>query len=155
MAAACSYWPARSSSNPWPIACAWAGRPAAERASATPASGAIRLRLRRIESAEILEDQPALLGRQPLQLLPGRIPEAWSGACRARSQDVGEMHAVARRGAADPLLFLVGLVVRERAPGIEQPVVQALLALDGLRIETARLELAGELLGLLGERAGG
>src|SRR5213594_2131560 len=113
MAAACSYWPARSSSNPWPIACAGSAR-AARTSMARPRNPL----LGRIHSPEILEHHPPLLGRQPLQLLPGRIPQARAGAGRAGTQDIGEVHAVSRGGAADALLFFVGLVVRQRAPGV-------------------------------------
>src|SRR5690349_14308243 len=64
------------------------------------------------------------------------------------------MNAIARRRAADTLLVLVRLVVREHAPGIEQPVVQSLLALDRRAVESSGLELARQLLRLLRERPG-
>src|SRR2546422_6163867 len=149
MAAACSYWPDRSSSKPWPMA--WAG---SERAANT-SSPTVHLLLRRIQSPEILEYQTALLGRETLQLLPRGITEPRARPRRPGFQDVGDVHAVARRGAADPLLGLVGLVVRERAAGVEQPAVQALLALDGLLVEAPGLELARQLFRLLRERTGG
>src|SRR5690242_18835460 len=125
---------------------------ATDSASVSPAS-ATRLRLRRIEPAEIIEHQAPLLGRQPLQLLPGRIAQPRCGAGRSGPQDLRHVHAVPGGGAADALLLLVGLIVREGAAGIEQPVVQTLLALDGLLVEPSRLELAGQLLRLLRERA--
>src|SRR5207247_1767005 len=75
-------------------------------------------------------------------------------ARRARLQDVGDVHAVSGRGAADALLVLVGLVVRERAAGVEQSAVQALLALDRLLVEAPGLELTCKLLRLLRERTG-
>src|SRR2546427_3326998 len=149
MAAACSYWPDRSSSKPWPMA--WAG---SERAANT-SSPTVHLLLRRIQSPEILEYQTALLGRETLQLLPRGIPEPRARPRRPGFQDVGDVHAVARRGAADPLLGLVGVVVRQRAAGVEQPAVQSLLALDGLLVEAPGVELACELLRLLGQRTGG
>src|SRR6266436_1642501 len=149
MAAACSYWPDRSSSKPWPMA--WAG---SERAANT-SSPTVHLLLRRIQSPEILEYQTALLGRETLQLLPRGITEPRARPRRPGFQDVGDVHAVARRGAADPLLGLVGLVVRERPAGVEQPAVQALLALYGLLVEAPGLELARQLFRLLRERTGG
>src|SRR5216683_2281116 len=149
MAAACSYWPDRSSSKPWPMA--WAG---SERAANT-SSPTVHLLLRRIQSPEILEHETALLGGETLQLLPRGITKPRARARRPGFQDVGDVHAVARRGAADALLGLVGLVVRERAAGVEQPAVQALLALDGLLVEAPGLELTRQLLRLLRERTSG
>src|SRR6266481_1663529 len=149
MAAACSYWPDRSSSKPWPMA--WAG---SERAANT-SSPTVHLLLRRIQSPEILEHETALLGGETLQLLPRGITKPRARARRPGFQDVGDVHAVARRGAADALLGLVGLVVRERAAGVEQPAVQALLALDGLLVEAPGLELTRQLFRLLRERTGG
>src|SRR2546430_17387902 len=63
--------------------------------------------------------------------------------------------AVARRRPAHALLGLVRLVVREGAAGIEQPVVQALLPLDRPLVQATGFELAGQLPGLLRQRAGG
>src|SRR5438105_224110 len=113
------------------------------------------LLLRRIQSPEILEHQPTLLGGETLELLPPGVPESRARARRARLQDVGDVHAVSGRGPADPFFVLVGLVVRERAAGVEQSAVQALLALDGLLVEAPSLELTCELLRLLRERTGG
>src|SRR2546430_1600166 len=167
MLAACSNWPARSSSTPCPIACALAGPRARSssvsvtnhaeprrmtRGAGSPADSSRR---RSIQLSEVLEHQTALLGRQHLQLFPRRIPQAGAGPRPARLENVGKVDAVARGRAADSVLGLVGLVVRQRATGIEQPMVQALLALDGLLIEPSGFELAGQLLGLLRERAGG
>src|SRR2546426_7827265 len=149
MAAAWSYWPARSSSKPWPIACA-----GSERANRT-SSPTVQLPLRRIQSPEILEYQATLLGGETLQLFPRGVTEPRARARGSGLQDVGDVHAIAGRGAADALLGLVGLVVRERAAGVEQSAVQALLALDGLLVEAPGLELAREFLRLLGERTGG
>ena len=63
------------------------------------------------------------------------------------------MHAVARRGTAGALLVLVRLPAGERAAGVEQAAVQALLALDRLGVEPSRFELPGQLAGLLRERS--
>src|SRR6266700_504434 len=149
MAAACSYWPTRSSSKPWPIA--WEGSTRATRMS----SPTVQLLLRRIQSPEILEYQAPLLRGEALQLLPGGVTEPRARARRAGLEDVGNVNAVPARGAADALLGLVGLVVRERATGVEQSPVQALLALDGLLVEAPGLELTRELLRLLREWTGG
>src|SRR6266566_4156484 len=147
MAAACSYWPTRSSSKPWPIA--WEGSTRATRMI----SPTVQLLLRRIQSPEILEYQAPLLRGEALQLLPGGVTEPRARARRAGLEDVGNVNAVPARGAADALLGLVGLVVRERATGVEQSPVQALLALDGLLVEAPGLELTRELLRLLRECA--
>src|SRR5882762_10987372 len=149
MAAARSYWPARSSSKPWPITCAGSAR-AARTNSATA-----QLRVRRIEPAEILEYQATLLGGETLELFPRGVTEPRTRARRAGLQDVRDVHTVPGRGAADALLGLVGLVVRECAAGVEQSAVQALLAVDGLLVEAPGLELTRELLRLLRERTGG
>src|SRR5216110_2360899 len=178
MAAAWSYWPARSSSKPWPIACAGSGRTTSTerispsiprlkvgpnttlplramlcRAHSSEREGS--LLLRRIQSPEILEHQPTLLGGETLELLPPGVPEPRARARRARLQYVGDVHAVSGRGPADAFVVLVGLVVRERAGGGEQSAVQALLALDGLLVEAPSLELTCELFRLLRERTGG
>src|SRR5256884_7256617 len=178
MAAAWSYWPARSSSKPWPIACARSGRTTStERISPSiprlkvgpnttlPLRAMLRrahssewegsLLLRRIHSPEILEHQPTLLGGETLELLPLGVPEPRARARRARLQDVGDVHAVSGRGPADTFLVLVGLVVRDRAAGAEQSAGQPLLALDGLLVEAPGPELACRLLRLLRERTGG
>src|SRR5690349_19819395 len=124
----------------------------AGRVTGVPADSSRR---RSIQLSEVLEHQTALLGRQHLELFPRRIPQPGAGPGRARLQNVGKVDAVARGRAADSVLGLVGLVVRQRATGIEQPMVQPLLALDGLLIEPSGFELAGQLLGLLRERASG
>src|SRR5438309_8618127 len=61
------------------------------------------------------------------------------------------MDAVADGGAADPLFLLVRLGAREGAARVEQPAVQAALALDRLAVEPAGLKLAGQLARLLGQ----
>src|SRR5712691_4262605 len=149
MAAAWSYWPARSSSKPWPITCAGSAR------AARTNSPTAQLRVRRIEPAEILEYQATLLGGETLELFPRGVTEPRARARRPGLQDVGDVQAVPGRGAADALLGLVGLVVRECAAGVEQAAVQALLALDGLLVEAPGLELTRELLRFLRERTGG
>src|SRR6267378_3721727 len=149
MAAAWSYWPARSSSKPWPITCAGSAR------AARTKSPTAQLRVRRIEPAEILEHQATLLGGETLELFPRGVAEPRARTRRPGLQDVGDMHAVPDRGAAHALLGLIGLVVRKRTAGVEQAAVQALLALDGLLIEAPGVELARELLRLLCERTGG
>src|SRR5881296_3008807 len=178
MAAAWSYWPARSSSKPWPIAWAGSGRTTSTqrispsiprlkpepnttlplramlcRAHSSEWEGSLPLRC--IQPPEILEHQPTLLGGETLELLPPGVPEPRARARRARLQDVGDVHAVSGRGPADALLVLVGLVVRERAAGVEQSAVQPLLALDRLLVEAPGLELTCKLLRLLRERTGG
>src|SRR2546426_7466904 len=178
MAAAWSYWPARSSSKPWPMTWAGSGRTTSTerispsiprlkpgpkttlplramlgRAHSSEWEGSLPLRC--IQSPEILEYQATLLGRETLELFPRGVPEPRARARGSGLQDVGDVHAIAGRGAADALLGLVGLVVRECAAGVEQSAVQALLALDGLLVEAPGLELARELPCLLGERTGG
>src|SRR5213080_3785925 len=194
MPAACSYWPARSSSKPWPMA--WAGDERAARTSsprrvsrrnplgvrgrvrgytrgsAFPAeagqgrfTGQCRVAglpahsrrpgRRCIQSPEILEHQATLLGSETLELLPRRVAEPRARARRPGLQDVGDVNAVPGRGAADALLGLVGLVVRERAARVEQSAVQPLLALDGLLVEAPGLELTRELFRLLRQWSGG
>src|SRR2546430_8751099 len=123
--------------------------------AAASAAHSRRLVRRSIQPPEVLEHQPTLLGGETLELLPPGVPEPRARARRARLQDVGDVHAVSGRGAADALLVLVGLVVRERAAGVEQSAVQPLLALDRLLVEAPGLELACELLRLLRERTGG
>src|SRR5438093_3111709 len=120
--------------------------------AAASAAHSRRLGRRRVQPPEVLEHQPTLLGGETLELLPPGVPEPRARARRARLQDVGDVHAVSGRGPADALLVLVGLVVRERAAGVEQSAVQPLLALDGLLVEAPGLELACELLRLLGQR---
>src|SRR6267143_1545695 len=129
---------------------AWAG---SERAANT-SSPTVHLLLRRIQSPEILEHETALFGGETLQLLPRGVTEPRARPSRPGFQDVGGVHAVARRGAADALLGLVGLVIRERAAGVEQPAVQALLALDRLLVEAPGLKLTRQLFRLLRERTG-
>src|SRR5207249_8905392 len=123
--------------------------------AAASAAHSRRLGRRRIQPPEVLEHQPTLLGGETLELLPPGVPEPRARARRARLQDVGDVHAVSGRGPADALLVLVGLVVRERAAGVEQSAVQPLLALDRLLVEAPGLELTCKLLRLLRERTGG
>src|SRR5207253_10708027 len=112
MAAAWSYWPARSSSKPWPIACARSGRTTSTerispsiprlkvgpnttlplramlcRAHSSEREGS--LLLRRIQSPEILEHQPTLLGGETLELLPPGVPEPRARP-RSEARRVGE-----------------------------------------------------------------
>src|SRR3977135_3857734 len=104
---------------------AWAG---SERAANT-SSPTIHLLRRRIQSPEILEHEPPLLGGETLELLPRGIAEPRARACRTRLEQLGDVYAVPGRGAADPLLVLVRFIVREGAARVEQPAVQALLPL--------------------------
>src|SRR5690348_10649888 len=62
------------------------------------------------------------------------------------------MDTVSGGGAADALLVLVRLVVRQRPPGVEEAVIQPLLALDRLAVEPSGLELARQLLRFLRQR---
>src|SRR6184192_229241 len=192
MPAACSYWPARSSSKPWPTA--WASNERAARTSsprrvsrrnplgvrgrvrgltrgsASPAkagqgrfTGQCRVAASAadsgqpglIQSPEILEHQATLLESETLELLPRGVAEPRARARRPGFQDVGDVNAVPGRGAADALLGLVGLVVRERAARVEQSAVQPLLALDGLLVEAPGLELTRKLFRLLRQWSGG
>src|SRR5690242_6894664 len=146
MLAACACCPARSSSKPWPIACAGSARAVAS-SSTTP-----RLGLRRIQSAEVVEHHPPLLRRELPQLVPGGIAEPGPGAGGPGLQRGRHMDTVARSRPAHALLVLVGLVVREGAPGVQQTMIQALLPLDRLAIEPSRFELARELLRFVRER---
>src|SRR5438876_1283155 len=125
----------------------------AERVSTRPARPAIRLRLLwRIEPAEVLQHEPPLLGAEPRELLPRGIAELRARAGGARLQDLGNVDAVAGRGAAHALLLLVGLLALQGPARVQQPAVQLLLAPDGLLIEASGLELARQLAGFLGER---
>src|SRR5438552_8669868 len=105
----------------------------------------------RIDQPEVLEHEAALLGGEAGQLVPGRVTELRARARGPRREHARQMDAVADGGAADPLLLLVRLGARESAAGVEQPAVQAALALDRLAVEPASLELAGQLARLLGE----
>src|SRR2546430_10641588 len=108
----------------------------------------------RIQSAEILEHESALLRGQAHELFPSGVAQPRARAGDARFQHVGDADAVTRRGTAGAFLLLVGLAPRKGAACVEQAPVQALLPLDGLLVETARLELARQLARLLGERSG-
>src|SRR4029077_11492582 len=129
--------------NPWPMA--WPESSETRTTSATS-------RLRLIDPSEILEHESPLLRTQPLQLFPRGIPESRAHARGAGLQCRRQMNAIPPRRAADALFFLVRLVVREGAPGVEQPVIQSLLTLDRRAVEPASLELARQLLRLLRER---
>src|SRR5256886_9843114 len=89
MAAACSYWPARSSSKPWPIA--WEGSTRATRMS----SPTVQLLLRRIQSPKILEYQAPLLRGEALQLLPRGVaePRARAGRADRKSTRLNSSHS--------------------------------------------------------------
>src|SRR5207247_187487 len=106
----------------------------------------------RIEPAEVLQDEPPLLGGEPPELLPRGIAELRARAGGARLQDFGNVDAVAGRGAAHALLLLVGLLALQGPARVQQPAVQLLLAPDGQLIEASGLELARQLAGFLGER---
>src|SRR5437870_9658858 len=110
--------------------------------------------LRRIQSPEVLEHEPPLLGREPHELFPPGVAELRSRAGGARLQHRGNVHAVAGRGATHALLFFVGLFALEGAARVQQPAVQPLLALNRLFIEASRLELARQLARFLRERRG-
>src|SRR5438093_1426171 len=71
--------------------------------AAASAAHSRRLVRRRIQPPEVLEHQPTLLGGETLELLPPGVPEPRARARRARLQDVGDVHAVSGRGAANPL----------------------------------------------------
>src|SRR5438445_12489695 len=109
----------------------------------------------RIDQPEVLEHEAALLGGEAGQLVPGRVAELRARARGARREHARQMDAVADGGAADPLFLLVRLGAREGAARVEQPAVQPALALDRLAVESASLELAGQLARLLGEGPGG
>src|SRR5262249_4182825 len=111
--------------------------------------------LRLIQSAEVLEDHAPVFEREPAELAPGRVADFRARACRPRLQRAGNVHAVAKSRAAGALLLFIGLVAGERAAGVEQFAVQALLALDGARVEAPRFELARELARFLREGARG
>src|SRR2546422_7158855 len=107
--------------------------------------------LGRIDQPEVLEHEAALLGGESGQLLPGRVAELRADARGPGREHARQMDAVADGRAADPLFLLVRLGSREGAARVEQPAVQAALALDRLAVEPAGLELAGQLARLLGE----
>src|SRR5689334_21259360 len=154
-----------SMANPRMLRCMMRG---SSRGSATPAeagrgrftgrrraagSPADSMRLGRIQSAEVVEHEATLFRREALQLVPRGVAKPRPRSRRSGLERGGDVNAVARRRLAHPLLVLVRLVVRERAAGVEQPVVQALLPLDRALIEAPRLELTGELSRLLCQRA--
>src|SRR5207237_879628 len=116
---------------------------------------AIPLLLWCIEPAEVVQHQPTLFRGEPLQLVPRGVAEPRARPRRSGLERGGDVDAVSCRRPAHALIVLVRLLVRERAAGIEQPVVQALLPLDRPLVQAAGFELAGELPGLLRERAGG
>src|SRR5205085_7631147 len=154
MLAACSSLPARSSSKPCPMVCPRATRPGAT-ASAIPSARRTPLLLWRIEPAEVVQHQATLFRGERLQFVPCGVAEPRASPRRSGLEGGGNVDAVARRRPAHALLGLVRLVVREGAAGIEQPVVQALLPVDRPLVQATGFELAGQLPGLLRERAGG
>src|SRR5262249_15670629 len=111
--------------------------------------------LRLIQSAEVLAGHAPPFGRETAELVPGRVADFRARGCRPRLQRAGNVHAVAKSRAAGALLLFIGLVAGERAAGVEQFAVQALLALDGARVEAPRFELARELARFLREGARG
>src|SRR2546425_7813073 len=119
-----------------------------------PAS-ASRLLLRLIQPAEVLEHHAPLLGRETGELVPRGVADFRTGAGRSGEERSRNVDAVTRGGAAGALLLVIRLVAGEAAAGIEQLAVEALLPLDRPAIEPSRLELSGQLAGLLGERARG
>src|SRR3989442_66435 len=133
--------------------------PSGAKASAAPRTSARLARWggwqggRRIEAAEVLEHQPALLGRETTQVFPGRVAQPRARARRPRGQDPGEVDAVADCRAAGALLLIVGLGPGECPARVEQAAVHLLLPLDRGAVEPARVELAREIAGLLSQRA--
>src|SRR2546427_8703982 len=101
--------------------------------------------LRRIDQPEVLEHEAALRGGEGGEPLPGRVAESGTRARGPGREHARQMDAVADGRAADPLLLLVRLRAREAAAGVEQPAVQPALTLDRLAVESAGLELAGQL----------
>src|SRR5439155_26925162 len=76
------------------------------------ASAADSTRLGGIQSPEVLEHEPPLLGREPRQLFPPRIAQSRARARRPGLEHGGKVHAVTRRGAAGALPVLIGLAAR-------------------------------------------
>src|SRR3989449_10438144 len=111
--------------------------------------------LRRIDQPEVLEHEAALLGGEGGEPPPGRVAESGARARGPGREHARQMDAVADGRAADPLLLRVRLRAREAAAGVEQPAVQPALTLDRLAVESAGLELAGQLARLPGEGPGG
>src|SRR5437016_4557572 len=130
---------------------AWPRAPCAETSSSP--STQTSARLGGIQSPEILEHEPPLLRRGPGQLVPRRIAQPGTRARRAGFEYCRKVRAVVGGGATGALLALVGLAPRQGPAGVEQPAVQALLTLDRLLVETARVELARQLARFLRERA--
>src|SRR5213080_2974178 len=102
-------------------------------------------RLGSIQSPEVLEHEAPLLGGETRQLFPRRIAQPRTRSRSAGLEQRGKVHTVAGRGAAGALRFLVGLVTRQRAAGIEQAAVETLLALDRLLVQPPRLQLVRQL----------
>src|SRR3989475_12261802 len=109
----------------------------------------------RIDQPEVLEHEAALLGREAGQLVPGRVAELRASARGPWRGHARRLAAVADGGAAAPVFLLVRLGAREGAARVEQPAAQPARALDRLAVESASLELAGQLARLLGEGPGG
>src|SRR6267143_2059046 len=103
MAAARSYWPARSSSKPWPMVCAGSERANRSATEQTATNDRIRPvtrgssrdsgrpERRRIEPPEILEYQATLLGGETLKLFPRGVTESRARTRRTRLEDVGDV----------------------------------------------------------------
>src|SRR5439155_242120 len=145
--------PCRSSSNPWPIA--WAASGAPPPSASARSALRTRGRSRRIQTAEIFEDEAALLRGHPGQLFPRGILETGPRAGRPGRQGARQVHAVTERRTAGALAVFVRLGTGQRAARIEQAAIQPLLSLDGLAIEPPRVELARQLARLLRQRPGG
>src|SRR3989449_10379685 len=139
MVAASLSRPWRSSSNPWPIACAASGAaPAPVRKRTKSALRTRGGRSRRIEPAEVFENEATLLRRQTGQLFPRGILESRPRARRPRSQHAGQVHAVADRRTAGALAVFIGRGARQRAARVEQPAGQPPAALEPLAGEAGR-----------------
>src|SRR5207302_941754 len=101
-----------------------------------------------VQAAEVLDDEPALVGRQTAELRPLGHRELRRRAPRGRA--VGR--CVAHDAGARPrlaLAALVALVLLERAAGVEQTAIELLLPLRRRWIGAEPLELLRELARLL------
>ena len=104
------------------------------------------------EPAEILRYQATLFGRKPLKLVPARQPDGFPQ--EPVPEGGGKQDLSQAGGLSLAFLLLVFFVTLEGPSGVEHPAEQPLLAGYDVAIEPAPFELAGQLAGLIAQRAG-